>query len=405
MARILLVNKFYYPRGGDCTATLSLENLLREKGHEVAIFSSAHAMNNPSEWSNYFPSEIDFFNTGPANMAAAIARPFFSGEIKKKFIRLLNEFKPDVVHVHNIHSYLSPYIIQLAAQRGLKTVWTLHDYKLICPAYTCLRDGKICELCFHRKWPTVKYRCIKHSLKASLLSFLEAKVWSRKKLEQYTSKFISPSHFLKKKMISASFDSARITVIHNFIPNLPPSGEIKKKDYYCYAGRLSPEKGLDTLLEAAESLPYLLYILGDGNEMERLKKRYASEKIQFLGYQAPAEVIRILRQARMSVIPSIWYENNPLSVIESLCAGTPVIGANIGGIPELIEEGWNGFLFTPGAVEELKQKITKSFHIFDDSYPYQKIADKARDKFSADAFYGQISKIYGFYKNIYSRTD
>lgn len=396
MARILLVNKFYYPRGGDCTAMLSLENLLREKGHEVAIFSSTHAMNNPSEWSGYFPSEIDLSNAGSrTNILTAITRPFFSGEVKKKFIRLLDDFKPDVLHAHNIHSYLSPYIIQLAAQRGVKVVWTIHDYKLICPAYSCLREGKVCELCFHRKWPVVKYRCMKHRLSASLLAFLEAKVWNRKKLERYTYKFISPSHFLKEKMVSASFDSDRITVIHNFIPNLQPLGEIKKKDYYCYVGRLSPEKGLDTLLEAAKDLPYTLYILGSGAEMEKLKKRYASEKIQFLGHQASAEVIRIVRQARMTVIPSIWYENNPFSGIESLCAGTPVLGANIGGIPELIEEGWNGFLFTPGAVEELKQKITKSFHIFDDSYPYQKIAEKARDKFSADTFYEQINEIYG----------
>jgi len=395
MARILLINKFYYPRGGDCTATLSLENLLLSKGHEVAIFSSTHPLNSSSEWSSYFPTEIDLSNANPANMVAAISRPFFSKEIKTKFLKLLDDFKPDVVHVHNIHSYLSPYIVQLAAKRGLKVVWTMHDYKLICPAYTCLRDGKVCELCFHKKWPVLKYRCVKQSLKGSLLAYLEAKVWNRKKLERYTYKFISPSHFLKEKMISASFDSDRITVVHNFMQDLPPLDDVRKQDYYCYVGRLSPEKGVETLLEAARDIPHPLYILGGGEDLERLKNEYGSDKIQFLGHQAPANVIKIIRKARLSVIPSIWYENNPFSVIESLCMGTPVVGANIGGIPELIEEGRNGFLFTPGAVDELKQKITEGFRIFDDSYPYQDIADKARDKFSAETFYKQISQIYG----------
>lgn len=394
MARVLLVNKFYYPRGGDCTATLSLEKLLIAKGHEVAIFSSTHALNNPSSWSAYFPSEIDLSKAKKAGLVAALTRPFFSKEIKEKFNRLLDDFRPDVVHAHNIHSYLSPYIVELAARRGVPVVWTMHDYKLICPAYTCLREGKTCELCFHRKWPVVKHRCVKGSLKGSLLAFLEARVWNRKRVERSTATFISPSHFLKSKMVDAGFQPEKIRVIHNFMPELPTTETIKKQPYYCYVGRLSPEKGVDTLLEAAKDLPHPLYIIGGGSELEKFKTKYPHENIRFLGQKPPEEVLRIVRQARLTVIPSIWYENNPFSVIESLCVGTPVLGARIGGIPELIDEGKNGLLFTPGNVEELKKKITESFRIFGDAFPYAEIAETARAQFSADAFYEQIRKIY-----------
>ncbi|MDL2256307.1 glycosyltransferase [Parabacteroides sp. OttesenSCG-928-G06] len=395
MAKILIINKFYYQRGGDCTATLALEKLLMDEGHEVAIFSSQHPKNLPSKWEKYFPSEIDLSSSSIKNILSALTRPFYSREVKRRFLRLINDFQPDVIHAHNIHSYLSPYIVELAAKKGIKVVWTLHDYKLICPAYTCLRSGKPCELCFTHKRNVVRHKCIKNSLSASIIAYLEAIVWNRKKLEKLTKTFISPSHFLKSKMIAAGYRAEKVEVLHNFMQPERLQPCLPKGDYYCYVGRLSPEKGVDILLKAAESLPYPLYIIGGGSEFERLKKEYAQENIHFLGHQPPERVIEIVQKARLMVIPSIWYENNPFSVIESLCAGTPVLGANIGGIPELIEIGKNGFLFTPGNIEELREKINDTFLTFNDSYPFQDIADRAREKFSANMFYKQICNIYG----------
>ncbi|MDH6313525.1 glycosyltransferase involved in cell wall biosynthesis [Parabacteroides sp. PFB2-10] len=396
MKKILLVNKFYYYRGGDCTATLSLEKLLKKHGHEVAIFSSRHPKNLPSKWERYFPSEIDLSSPSFKNIFSALTRPFFPREVKRKFLQLVHDFEPDIIHVHNIHSYLSPYIVKLATDKGIKVIWTLHDFKLICPAYNCLRDGKPCELCFTDKTNVIKHKCFKKSLKASVVAYLEAIIWNRRKLEKQTETFVSPSHFLKSKMEFAGFHKSKIKVLHNFIQteNLPPCSS-HKEDYYCYVGRLSPEKGIDSLLKAAKELPYSLYLIGGGDESYRVKKEYVKENIHFLGHQPLDEVMRIISKARFTVIPSICYENNPFSVIESLCAGTPVLGANIGGIPELIEEGKSGFLFTPGDTEELKQKITDCFQTFDDSYPFQDIADKAREKFSANMFYEQLCNIYG----------
>ena len=148
--RILLVNKFYYPRGGDCVVTLNTQSLLRSRGHEVAVFSMQYPENIESEWSKYFSSEVSF-DGGMKNKLAALKRTLGWGDVKKSFSRILDEFKPDVVHLHNIHSYISPVVARLAKQRGCRVVWTLHDYKLLCPSYACLRNGEPCELCFNSK--------------------------------------------------------------------------------------------------------------------------------------------------------------------------------------------------------------------------------------------------------------
>ncbi|RHJ84380.1 glycosyltransferase [Parabacteroides sp. AM08-6] len=395
MAKILLVNKFYYPRGGDCTATLTLERLLRQKGHEVAIFSTEHPLNIQGEWNQYFPSEIKFTQGGLYTKIKATDRIFFSHEVKKKFNQLLETFHPDILHAHNIHSYLSPYIIKLAASKGIKTVWTLHDYKLICPVYTCLRDNSTCELCLHNKYAVLQHKCMKNSFAGSFIAFLEACVWNKNILEKYTDTFISPSHFLKGMMVKAGYNSNKIQVLHNFIES--PSTTVhsfQKEDYYCYVGRLSPEKGVERLLQAAQDIPYTLKIVGDGELSGYLKQKYNHKHIHFLGQQPREKVLEIVGKARFSVVPSIWYENNPFSIIEALCVGTPVIGSRIGGIPELIESGENGDLFTPLSKEEMKEKITDSIKLYNDTYPFATIAKNAQDKFSAETFYNNLIQIY-----------
>jgi glycosyltransferase involved in cell wall biosynthesis len=368
-----------------------LERLLLEQGHEVAVFASHYKLNLHSEWSDYFPSEIDFSAPGLKNKLRAVARLFYSREVKRKFSRLLDDFKPDIVHVHNIHSYLSPYVVKIAASRGIKVIWTLHDYKLICPSYSCLRDGKPCEACFSRKWNVVRYKCMKSDMKASVLAYLEAIVWNRKALEKYTHTFISPSYFLQSKMASAGFRSSKITVLHNFFPDTLPAAGTDKSDYYCYVGRLSSEKGIDLLLEVAEKLPYPLKVVGGGERLEEYKARYGEKPIAFLGQQSHEATLEIVRKARFSVLPSIWYENNPFSIIESLCMGTPVLGAAIGGIPELIENGQNGMLFESGNETDLRDKIAEMYTL---TFDTEAIAENAVRRYSAENYYTKIAEIY-----------
>jgi len=390
--KVLIVNKFYYPRGGDCTAVFGTERLLKDNGHEVAIFSMQKPENTPSTWEKYFPKEVSF--SVMTGFFSAVGRIFYSPETVRKFKRLLADFQPDVVHLHNIHSYLSPVVAQVAHQKGIRVVWTLHDYKLICPSYTCLRKGKICEACFRNKCNVIRYKCMKNSHIASILAYMEACWWNRKKLSRLTKTFVSPSLFLKSKMTEAGFSSEQIEVLPNFMPDkLAWSAE--KEDYYCYTGRLSEEKGLDVLLEAASQLPFKLKIIGGGPLAAQYRETFSHPQIEFCGYLPKDELYPVVQKARFLVVPSIWYENNPFSIIEALCMGTPVLGAKIGGIPELIEERENGFLFRAGDLSDLIEKIHACFELFNKKEIFQRIAAAAQNKFSSETFYTKLMNIYG----------
>ena len=389
--RILLANKFYYARGGDCICTINLEELLKKNGHEVAIFAMDFPENLQTSWSKYFPGEIRF--KPGIGIIEAFARPFGIGEVKRKFNALLDDFHPDVVHVHNIHSQLSPIIVELAHQRGIKVVWTLHDYKLLCPRYDCLRNGtEVCEECFADKRRVVEHKCMKNSCLASMLAYWEAMKWNRQRLEASTDVFLSPSSFMAEKMKQGGFDKSKIHILCNFIDvKKTIRQEYNKQDYYCFIGRLSHENGGATLVKAARQLPHKLRIIGGGPLMDELKTLAAGTDIEFLGYKQWPEIKELVGCARFSVIPSEWYENNPLSVIEAQCLGTPVLGARIGGIPELIEEGKSGMLFESKNTVDLKTKIEA---MFSHTFNYEALAKSSQERYSEDAYYQRLMNVY-----------
>jgi len=391
--KILIVNKFYYPRGGDCICTIELEKLLKLNGHQVGIFSMQHPENLNSNYNKYFPSEAIFSISNKKGLKESILRPFGTQEVKRKFNALLDDFHPDVVHLNNIHTQLSPIIAEISHNKGIRVVWTLHDYKLLCPRYDCLRnDVQPCEFCFTDKAQVLKNKCMKNSLLASIIAYGEALKWNKKKLENYTKSFICPSQFMKDKMIQGGFSSNNLHTICNFIDTEKTTREnYEKKDYYCFIGRLSHEKGVETLLEAAKQLPYQLKIIGNGPLMDDLQQKATGKNIEFVGYQNWPEIKEIVGKARFSVIPSEWYENNPLSVIEALCLGTPVLGANIGGIPELIEEGKSGLLFESKNKENLKAKIKEMFELKVD---YKQLAEDSQKRFSSENYYTKIMELY-----------
>lgn len=389
--QILLANKFYYPRGGDCVCTINLEELLKQKGHEVAVFSMQHPENLETPWSKYFPSEVKF--APGLGIIEALRRPFGTREVRTKFTRLLDEFQPDILHLNNIHTQLSPVIAEIAHRRGVKVVWTLHDYKLLCPRYDCLRNGlQICEECFSDKRKVRKHKCMKNSALASFLAYKEAMKWTRMRLEAVTDAFICPSRFMADKMVQGNFDKQKINTLCNFIDIAKTrKDDYDKENYYCYIGRLSPEKGIGTLIEAAKRLPYPLKIIGGGSLEETLRAAAAGSDIELLGYKHWPEIKEIVGKARFCVVPSEWYENNPLSVIESQCLGTPVLGSRIGGIPELIDEGKTGMLFESGNAKELKARIGQMFAT---PFEYRQIALDAQKRYSAERYYTELLKIY-----------
>ena len=393
--KILLVNKFYYPRGGDCIVMMNTERLLLDAGYDVAVYAMQYPDTIDSPYKKYFAPEVNFSGNASQKMEAA-KRTLGWGEIKASFETLLNDFQPDVVHLHNIHSYLSPVLGQIAHRRGIRVVWTLHDYKLLCPAYTCTRSGRPCELCFLQKSNVLHHRCMKGSLAASAIAWLEAKKWNRKVLESFTDAFICPSEFMASKMLSGGFNPEKLKVLCNFVDpeklQRLQSAEVNHREsYYCYVGRLSEEKGVRTLLKVAAQSEHRLRIAGNGPLAEELKATYAHcPQIEFLGHLDAQAVASLLSHAKCSVIPSECYENNPLGVIESLCAGTPVVGAEIGGIPELIGPD-TGITFASGNAQALATAI----HIaMSRTWHHPEIKAESISRFSPESHLKILARLY-----------
>lgn len=382
--RILLCNKFYYPRGGDCIYVLNLEQLLKSHGHKVAVFSMQYPNNLASEWSKYWPSQMIHIK--------ALIRPFGVKEVRDKFSSLLDDFKPDVIHLNNIHTQLSPVIAKIAHEHGIRVVWTLHDTKLVCPCYTCMRDGHWCEECFTDKKAVIKHRCMPGGVIGSTIGYLEAKNWNKEKLQEYTDLFLPPSQFMMDTVIRGGYNPKKFRVLCNFIDvEKVKNPSIEKKGYYVYLGRVNEVKGIRTLCKAADALPYKLIVIGGGELLSELQKQYKNSNIEFKGQMEWNNFRPIIEGAKFMVLPSEWSENNPLTIIESQSLGTPVLGAWIGGIPELIEEGVNGMTFESGNFEDLKDKIELMWNV---SFNYKAIADNAVKRYSSEAYCEQLTKYY-----------
>lgn len=399
--KVLIVSKFFYARGGADVVAMTTRRMLLDAGHQVRVFAMDYPDNVTLPESESFASQIDF-DSGLVGKVKAFRRLMGVDNVVPRFKAVLDEFRPDVVHFHNIHSYLSPAVVLLAHQAGARTVWTVHDLKLVCPAYLGRRpDGTLCSDCIDGRFRVMENRCMKGSALASFMALLEARRWSRRKLDEATDAFIAPSGFMAQMMRRGGFDAKKIHVVHNFIDpeklkvlrklgqqQEPRSGE----PYFAYVGRLSAEKGVITLVKAALKAGVVLKIGGDGPLRAELERMAAgSANIVFLGNLGAADVASLLYGAAACVMPSECYENNPLAVIESLCAGTPVIGAEIGGIPELLESGRTGESFLPGDVDDLAEKLEN----FDPArYDRAAISRESVSRFSRATHFSKLIEIY-----------
>lgn len=397
--RILIASKFFYMRGGAELVAINTRRMLQEHGHDVRVLAMSYPENMQLPEQDGFPSEVCLFGSLADRLRGA-RRMLGVGDVRKCVHQALDEFKPDVVHMHNVHSYLSPYVAEAAKKRGVRVVWTLHDYKAVCPSYSCRRpDGTICEECFTRPGAVLRHRCMKGSLPASVMAYIEARRWSRRRLERCVDTYIAPSAFMAEKMEQAGFDRRKIEVLCNFadpdklatLASAPPAGPAGEP-YFCYIGRLSYEKGVETMLQAAVQAGVSLKVAGRGPLLETLRDRYGSRPgVEFLGHLDAPDVAVLLRGAVASVLPSEWYENNPLGVIESLSAGTPVIGARMGGIPELIEEPKDGFTYPAFDVPALAEAMTR---LLDTAFDRADMKRRAAARFGQAAHYARLISIY-----------
>lgn len=369
--RILQVNKFNYVRGGAEKYFIEISKELEKIGHQVALFSMHHPKNNPSPWDKYFVSRISFNEAKLRDKIITPGRILYSLEAKRKFNRIIQDFRPDIIHIHNIYHQISPSILSVAKKYNIPVVMHLHDYKLICPNYQLFVDDKICYRCRGGKYYNcLKHTCFKKFFWQSFLATIEMyfhhrilKIWKKN-----ITYFIAPSQFMKKTVVDFGWDKNKIKVIYNFSEKMDNSISVKIEDYGLYFGRLSREKGIDILLQALKltNKKNKLKIIGTGPEEDNLKQLVEelnlSERVDFLGYKSGKELHNIIRKARLIYLPSVWNENMPLTLLESLNLKKVVIASITGGLPELIKDKETGFLFENGNIQELSKVITDSYN-------------------------------------------
>lgn len=413
MMRILLVNKYFYRKGGAETYFFALAEGLKALGHEVAFFSMKHPNNEQSYWNKYFVSEKDYVGEISAFKKVQEASTLiYSFEAKRKFEALLEEFKPDVIHMNNVHRQLTLSILDAPylKKHHVPVVYTAHDYILLCPAYTMVNGrGEVCDACLDRHFShATKNVCVKGSRAKSALATMEAEFLKLHHSYDKIDLIIAPSQFMKNKLDEGGF-AGKTVAMQNFLTDSQMAmgarvanthkfedTQAGARPYFLFFGRLSKEKGVLTLVKAfmqaaglaqgsanaqsddqdAQVIPDVwdLHIVGDGPERGAIEQLIASagpqavSRIHLLGYKSGEDLQREVGNARFTVLSSEWRENMPYSGLESLAAQTPIIGARIGGIPELVEEGKTGVTFESGDAVDLLNSMRKCSAVSASSY-------------------------------------
>lgn len=408
--RVLHVNKFLYRRGGAEGYLLDVADLQRAAGYEVELWGMTHPHNVPDlplrdTFAPYV--ELEPAPSGLSGLAAS-ARMVWSPASSRGIARALDRFAPDIVHFHNIYHQLSPSILRPVRSRGIASVMTLHDYKLACPNYQLLSHGKLCERCVGGSTVNaIRERCKSDSLGASSILALESGLHRRMDAYAPVGRFISPSRFLRDVMLRAGVPNERIVTLPNVVsgagdPALDGPALVGQPTpaKFVFAGRLSAEKGVDTLIQAMGGVDdgVSLDIAGDGPDraaLERLADRVAPARVTFHGRLDKAGVASLVRGARAMVVPSRWYENQPMTILESFAASTPVIVTSLGGMPELVRDGVEGLVVPPDDPAALASVLRV---LADAPQKAQDMGKRARDRFdaefTADVHLAGLSAIY-----------
>ena len=392
--KILMVNKFLYIVGGADAYTINLGNILKKHGHQVEFFGLKNKKNIVSNDFNILADSYDdkkIFN--PYDL-------IYNKKIKKQFSKLIELFKPDVVHMNNIGFHLTSSIIDSCKEKNVPVVMTIHDPQLVCPNHMFYNNNKICEKCLDGNFKQCYHdRCIKGSKVKSYIGYKESKRTHNKKTYNYISTLICPSEFIKNKLNEGGF--SRTIVLRNFSDIIKNKQITKSSNKYCiYFGRLSEEKGIKNLINVLpENIN--LKIAGTGplqDYINNLKKN----NIEYVGYKCGDELKELISHAIFSIYPSVWYENCPLSILESISYGTPVIGTNNGGIPELINDGVTGLLFSYNVENDLIDKIN---YLWNNDEILNKMIDNCLNSNETISSNEYIDRIVAIYQNVITKGD
>lgn len=365
MSNLLNVNNYHYRRGGADAVYLDHAALFERLGWSCAFFSMKHERNIPSEWSRFFIEGLEFGGDYSAVQKVSMAgKVIYSFEARNRLARLLDEFRPDVAHLHNIYHHISPSVLQLLHARKVPVVLTTHDLKIACPAYKMLNATGVCERCRDGSvFNVVRHRCVRDSLGASLVVGIESALHDRllHSYRRYVTRVVAPSVFYRDTFVRWGWPAERFAVVPNFVDASAFAPVFAPGSHFLYFGRLSTEKGVATLIRAAAQSGVQVKVAGTGPLEANLKALASASgaRVEFVGFRSGADLHQLIASARAVVLPSEWYENAPMSVLEAYAFGKPVIGARIGGIPELVREGATGACFTSGDVSDCARVLSE----------------------------------------------
>ena len=366
--RVLIINKFLYPNGGSETYIFKLGEALEQHGHEVQYFGMEHEGRCVGNRVNAYTSDMDFHGGSKLSKLTYPIKTIYSKEARVQLRKVLDDFQPDVCHLNNFNYQLTPSMIleivkwRKETGKDCKIVFTAHDYQLVCPNHQLKNPitYENCEKCLGGHFVNcAKGKCVHGSTAKSIVGMMEAEFWKWNGAYKYIDKIICCSEFLKTKMDTNPLFATKTIAMHNFVEKVEPK-EVEKKDYVLYFGRFSEEKGINTLVETCNLLPDIQFIFAGSGPLE--DKVNQLKNVKNVGFQTGDALDKLIREAKFSICPSEVYENCPFSIMESQQRGTPVIGASIGGIPELITDGVDGRLFTSRDSKQLASIIKELWH-------------------------------------------
>lgn len=370
--RILHVNKFFDLHGGAEVYMHELMRRQREAGHDVHAFSTRSPSNLPSNDAGRFVTRYDLSKSnGPATDVKIAANFLWNREAKRAMGEALRDLKPDIVHIHNIYHHLSSSILSSIRKAGIPCVQTLHDLKLACPNYKMYTEGSLCERCKGgRYFEAVKHKCLSQSFLPNMLAAAEmgfTKV--RQSYERTVSTFICPSTFMASKMIEWGEPAAKFTVARMAVERKPRAE--RGGGYLLAVGRLAPDKGYEPLIRAAAHVPSLkIKIAGTGPLEDHLRELMRTSdvgNIELVGFKRGADLDALYRGAEAFIACPIGYENAPLTVLDALGYGLPILATKIGGLPEMVEDEKNGYLVEHGSQDAWATTLKRFADLSEDS--------------------------------------